>query len=668
MASKKRRIAAEDLYRMQLVSDPQISPDGRHIIFCVSRVDQKTEKRHSNLWLVATGGGPPRQFTYGDQRDWHPRWSPDGRRIAFISDRGDEESSQIYLIRFDGGESRPLTKMKGTFAEFEWSPDGKLLLCSFRKADADALERETDEQKKKLGVVARHITRANYKLDGSGYLPKEKWHIWTVDASRGKGTQLTEGEEYAELSPRWSPDGREIVFFSNRSERPDVDVHLVGLYVISADGGEMREIPTPAGPKYQASYSPDGKWIAFLCREGKGNAWKNINVWLVSADGSSPAVNLTGKYDIQVDSGTLTDAGDRSILAPVWTTDGERLYFQVTRHGNVTLRSVTRDGEDLQTIIQDGVVGNFSMDGAQTKIAYYHGNMNDLGQVWVRDMPAGRSRQLTRFNQGWLRRVDLGQIEEVWFQGSDGNDLQGWILKPPDFDETKKYPSILEIHGGPWLQYGNAFMHEFYFLAAHDYVVHFTNPRGGQGYGEAHSRAIHRNWGVADYDDIMAWADLVEKKPYIDRKRMGVTGGSYGGYMTGWIIGHTDRFKAAVAQRMVSNFISFWGSSDMGYFFEDAIGSQGDPPWTDLERYWDQSPMKFVGNVKTPTLVIHSEEDMRCRLEQGEQLFLALRERGIETELVLFPDSPHGLSRNGRTDRRIERLNHILRWFERYLK
>jgi dipeptidyl aminopeptidase/acylaminoacyl peptidase len=668
MAREKRRLTAEDLYRMQLVSDPQISPDGRHIIFCVKHVDEKTEANISNLWLVPTDRGRAYQFTYGAQKDTHPRWSPDGSQIAFISDRGDKEDSQIYLIPFGGGEARPLTKMKGTFGEFEWSPDGKHIVCVFRKKDAEALERESDEQKKKLGVVSRRINSADYKLDGMGYLPKEKWHIWTVNCSSGKANQLTEGKVHSEQSPRWSPDGTELLFLSNRCERPDIDTHLVDLFTMSVSGGEFQKIPTPAGPKLHASFSPDGKWIAFLCREGKGNAWQNVNLWQVPADGSAAAENLTGRYDIQIDSGTLSDTGDRSVLSPAWSLDGQRLYFQVSRHGDVNFCSLTSKGEDLQTIIQGGVVGNFSFDRAHEKLAYFHGRIDDLGQVWIRDMKTERSRKLTRINESWLRWIDLGQVEEVWYQGKDGNHLQGWILKPPDFDERKQYSSIMEIHGGPWLQYGNAFMHEFYFLAAHDYVVYFTNPRGGKGYGEAHSKAIHRKWGEADYADVMAWADVIAEKPYTDPERMGITGGSYGGYLTGWTIGHTDRFKAAVVQRMVSNFISFWGSSDIGYFFEDAISKDGEPPWADLESYWDQSPMKFVGNVKTPTLVIHSEEDMRCRLEQGEQMFLALREMGVETELVLFPDSPHGLSRSGRTDRRIARLNHILRWFEKYLK
>jgi dipeptidyl aminopeptidase/acylaminoacyl peptidase len=300
-------------------------------------------------------------------------------------------------------------------------------------------------------------------------------------------------------------------------------------------------------------------------------------------------------------------------------------------------------------------------------VAYIWGHFTDPGQVWFWDMAGEEQRQLTHLNEAWLSQVDLGEIEEVWFKGPDGNDLQGWILKPPGFDPGQRYPSILEIHGGPWLQYGELFMHEFYTLAANGYVVYFTNPRGGQGYGEEHGRAIHHSWGDRDYADVMGWADYVSELPYIDKEQMGVTGGSYGGFMTAWIIGHTNRFKAAVAQRVVSNAISFWGSSDVGFLFEDPW-ADCQPPWENFAAYWRQSPIAFIGNATTPTLVIHSEQDMRCNLEQGTQLFLALRRLGVETEMVIFPEESHGLSRGGRTDRRVERLRHFVRWFDRYLK
>ncbi|MEZ4641344.1 MAG: S9 family peptidase [Chloroflexota bacterium] len=360
------------------------------------------------------------------------------------------------------------------------------------------------------------------------------------------------------------------------------------------------------------------------------------------------------------------------MMPPTWSPDSQTIYFQahsmVTRH----LWRFSLPGDKLlieRVIAEPGTIEGFTLSSKGDKLAYMLSTLTSPEQLYVRDMVKQQEQKLSHISMkcNWLRRLDLGQIEEVWFPARDGYQLHGWILFPPDFNPNETYPSILEIHGGPQTQYGRSFMHEFFFLAAHGYIVYFSNPRGGQGYGNAHSKAIANAWGTIDYDDVIDWANYMRKQPYIDRERMGVTGGSYGGYMTNLIIGRSNLFKAAVTQRSLSNLISMWGSSDFNWAFQQTFGDNK-PPYVAVDRYWEGSPMKYIGNCTTPTLIIHSQMDQRVAQEQGEQVYVALKTLGVDTELVLFPDEPHGLSRNGRTDRRIVRLNHILRWFDKYLK
>jgi dipeptidyl aminopeptidase/acylaminoacyl peptidase len=668
MPAKKRLLMAEDLYRFLELGNVRLSPDGQFVVYRLKRVDAKTEKKYANLWVVPTTGGAPRQFTYGDQSDVSPCWSPDGQTIAFLSNRANaEKPPQIYLLPFGGGESRPLTQIKGEIDQLCWSPDGKKIACTVRKLDPEAWEREEDEQKKKLGVVERHYDRLFYKLDGYGYLPHERTHVWVVDARSGKAHQLTDSPVFDELNPAWSPDGKHIAFISNRQPDPDMHYELLDLFVMPAEGGEARLVPTPPGPKSMPVFSPDGRWIAYYGQVGEGLGFKNNSLWVVAADGSQPAVNLTERYDAHVSVWTINDLGSVEEMAPVWSNDGRWLYYPVAEHGCSLLRRISVDGSLVEDVAgAGGVVSSFTFDREQKKLAYFWGQMQDTGQVYVQELENGQARCLTEVNRALLDSFALGQVEEVWYKGPDGNDLQGWIMFPPDFDPAQKYPSVLQIHGGPLTQYGNFFMFEFNILASQGYVVYFTNPRGGRGYGEAHAGAIWGAWGSVDYADLMAWNEVVASRPYIDPERMGVAGGSYGGYMTLWAIGHTHRFKAAVAMRCVSNFISEWGSSDYNWTFEQEL--RAGPPFQDLQKYWDMSPIKYIGNVVTPTLVIHNEMDLRCPIEQGEQVFVALKRQKIDTEMVRFPDEPHGLSRNGRTDRRVARLKHILRWFDKYMK
>jgi len=666
---KKLFIKSEDLYDFQLITNFDLSPDGHHIVYSLQSVDKKSEKRYSNLWIQSVNDGAKRQFTYGKQVDTQPLWSPDSREIAFISNRDDEKQPQIYIIPFDGGEARKVTALKGNIGSFEWAPDGKKFVCMFRKKDKDAILRESDEKKKKLGVVSHHIQRIFYKMNGVGFIPKEKWHIWLINSGSGKTKQLTKGAVYDEALPSFSPDGSKIVFSSNRSKNPDMSPSEIDIFTIPSKGGEIERIETPKGAKGAPQFSPDGKRIAYIGRIGRGDWWKNFSLWVVHADQKPNARNLTGKYDINVMGNTTNDLpGFAKTSPPTWSNDGKTIYFPIARHGNTILKSVASSGGKLTDVVAEkGVVGTFLFDTDQSTMVYYFADTYSPGQLWVKNTGSGKKRKLTDINEKLLNKRKLGKVEEVWIKGKDKNDLQGWIVKPPNFRSSKKYPSILQIHGGPFLQYGNIFMHEFQFLAAQGYVVYCTNPRGSQGYGENHSKVIWNNrWGTVDYDDVMSWANYMRKKSYIAANRMGVTGGSYGGYMTNWIIGHTSKFKAAVTQRCVSNMISMFGSSDGNWIFQMGFGDK--PPWENFEGFWDRSPLKHIGNAKTPTLVLHSEQDMRTAFEQAEQLYVSLKRLGVDSELVVFPGETHDLSRSGRTDRRMERLKHILRWFDKYLK
>jgi len=666
---EKRPITAEDLYSFEVIKSCQISTDGKQIIYGLQSVNRENEKKYTHLWRIIIGEGNPQQFTFGEHSNTAPQWSPDGKWIAFLSNRQNEKQNLLYILPVDGGEAFPLTDFHGDIGEFDWAPDSKKIVFQFREYDQEDIEILTDDKKEKLGRVARRIEdRVFFKLDGYGYLPKNRFHLWTVDIKTKALKQLTDSNIHEESGPIWSPDGKKIAFFSNRSDQPDLNPSRTDLYLFDLEDGSEHKVITPEGPKGKASFSPDGKMLAYVGHEGLKAGYKNGELWVIDLEMPDSAHSLTAKYDFDVGGGVINDLGSVIISPPVWSDDGKVIYFQVGRHGRTSLHKIDLESEWLDTLLEfDGVVSGFSMDEQQKSLAYIRGTLTDPCQVALFNLTNGEQDVLTEINHSLLDQIDLGKFEEVWFKGADNNDLQGWILKPPGFDPQKQYPSIMEIHGGPLTQYGFFFMHEFFYLASHGYVVYFCNPRGGQGYGEAHAKAIYYGkWGTVDFADLMAWADYMKVQPYIDPNRMGVTGGSYGGYMTVWIIGHTDRFKAAVSQRCVSNLISLWGASDFNWSFQTIFDDKA--PYENLDVLWECSPIKHIDTASTPTLVIHSLQDLRCAIEQSEQVYVALKNLGVETEFLIFPDSPHGVSRTGRTDRKIVRLQGILDWFERYLK
>ena len=657
-------VSASDLYLFNSITAARMSPDGRCVAYTVKAADKESGKTRQNIYM-ASGEKKSliRRFTYGNWNDTSPAWSPDGRELAFVSDR-DNGRPGLYIIPADGGEARPLTIKDGAFSAPAWSPDGRSIAFCYREKPAG--DDKGHEKERDSLPLFRDYDKVFFKADGAGYIPAEKWHILTVNVKSGKTTALTHGE-HEEFMPVWTPDGKDIVFYSNRSADPGLNPYEWEYYSIPAKGGNIAPITTINGSKGAFSLSPDGKWLAFEGTEGRGKWWKKTELWLKDLAGTGTCVSLTKDHDFTLGSLTLNDSGGVPGFGPVWADQGKRILFQVSARGATFICSADPStGEVRELMREKGVMGGLSLDGSGRRGAYIFGDMSRPYEIAFFEPGAPAKTLVAEINGAMLRKKTLPAVEEIEFESASGTSIQGWIMKPPGFDPSKKYPSILEIHGGPRLQYGYHFMHEFNYLASQGYVVYFCNPRGSQGYGEKHTASIWNNWGTVDFEDLMRFADIMAAKPYIDMEKMGVTGGSYGGYMTNWIIGHTHRFAAAVSQRSVSNLISMWGTSDVNWNFQYEFGET--PPWEDTDNYWRQSPMKYMGNAKTPTMIIHSENDFRCSAEQGEQVYVALKYLGVDTRFIRFPEESHGLSRQGRTDRRIKRLELISGWFDKYLK
>jgi dipeptidyl aminopeptidase/acylaminoacyl peptidase len=667
----RRPITIEDLLRFMTVGNPEISPDGGQIVFTVRTVDTEKNRYLSHLWLADVENGSVSQFTYGEGDDGSPQWSPDGKRIAFIRTR--DKRTQIWVMPSNGGEAHQLTRMEdGDPGTPVWSPDGRRIAFTFRPTHPDWTE-EAGKKREERGLSSppRVITRLHYRLDGAGFLDMCQ-HIWVCNTDAGKAKQITEGD-YNYDSPEWSPDGKRLAFVANRSEDPEAAPYKVDIWLISPDGGELKRIPTPEGYKGNLSWSSDGRHIAYIGVETKDDPWKprNSRLWVVTVPEGGTRC-LTESFDRPVENVTV---GDTSVSfegnkSPAWSQDSQRLYFLAGDRGSTHLYSVAlADGQPLALTSGAIDIGGFSLDSPGSALALVSGTTITPSELFTgRIAGNGRIqlRQLTNINGPLLEELNISQPEEITFRSFDGTELQGWLLKPPDFDPGQKYPLLLSIHGGPHLQYGNTFMHEFQVHAARGYIVLYTNPRGSMGYGEEFGACIRGNWGELDYRDIMAAADFAASLPYVVPDRMAVAGGSYGGFMTNWIVGHTDRFKCAVTDRSLSNMHSDFGTVDWpdmvdGYWEGNA--------WDRPEKMWQQSPLKYAANINTPLLIIHSEGDLRCPIHHAEQLFAALKYLKREVVFVRYPlETSHGLSRSGPPDLRVDRLRRIAEWLDRYLK
>ncbi len=672
--AKQRPMKLEDLFRLKALGRVAISPDAAQVAFELKRFDYEKNKNFVNLMSVDAGGGKMRELTRGDHVDQMPRWSPDGSRLAFTSDR--DKGRTLWVMDMAGGEPRRITETDGWVSDFAWSPDGRRIAYAYHPMnEREKLERDEKSDELKKRPAFKHITRLFHKLDGAGYWNGEYTHIWIINADGGKPKQLTRGD-YDDAEPRFSPDGRLVSFVSNRVDNPDLDKHNNDIYTVRASGGAIRRITQMEGGAAGHSWSPDGKTIAYIGNPSRrGNSYKYLDrVWLVPASGGKPR-ELTTDIDNECFNVTLGDvaAGLFDALPPIWTPDSKRVYFPVSEQGATRLYSRSVDRRDTRCEV-DGHLNIYAAQrtGRDGPIALSIGTPTNPGDVYLYD-PAGggratgvsddRLQRLTQVNDAVLSKLYVAEPEHFTVK-SDKLDIDAWVLKPPGFDAKKKYPAILEIHGGPAGQYGAAFFHEMQWMASKGYVVVFGNPRGSAGYGVKFRNAIQFDWGNLDYKDVSRIADWLFKQRYVDGRRVGVTGGSYGGYMTNWLVAHTRRFRAAVTQRSVVSFESFYGVSDVGYL-PGWMGPK--PPWDDPKPYRKQSPLTHVKKVRTPLLIIHSEEDWRCPVSQADELFIALKMLEVETELVRFEGESHGLSRGGRPQNRAERLRQIMRWMDKHL-
>ncbi len=668
-----RPVALEDLLRFQLANDAQISPDGRRVVFTVKRIDVEKNKYRSRLWM-AEESGESRPFTGDGHSDSEPRWSPDGRQIAFVSDR-DKPKSQIYIIGADGGEARASTNLEeGAFKGLSWSPDGSRIAFLYRETPAPWREEARKErEEKELSRPVRIHKKLFYRLDGFGYFDESYWQIYVVNVATGETKRLTDEAHYLG-APTWSPEGTTLLFNANRREDDDLHGNYEDLWTIPAGGGEIKQIQAPAGPKQNPRYSPDGRTIAFVGHTDPDDTWggKNERILLVPAGGAPEARDLTGPSDKHVGYSTLADShevGGGSLVH--WTPDGKSIYFPVSERGATRLyRAGVDDGRLVALTPDRHELGSFSLSADGNFIGATMGSVTDFyeGQIWRRAGDGIELQCSCAVNSEVLAEVSLQMPDTIEVPSTDGVSVQAWLIRPVSFDAGKKYPCVVYVHGGPAMQYGGqaAPIHEIQWLAANGYVVIFSNPRGSKGYGEAWCEAIKGDWGNKDWEDVQAVADYAAELPYVDRTMMAIMGGSYGGYMTAWAVGHTDRFACAIADRLVNNVHSMAGTCDFPW--EHGKFYKGNA-WDDPSDLWRVSPLKFAGEINTPLLLIHSDGDLRCPVSQAEELFAALRLQKKRVELVRYPpETSHGLSRNGPPDLRIDRLKRNLAWLDKHCK
>ncbi len=644
-----RPMTPDDIYAIKWVGENDISPDGSRVAVVVTQLDRDTDGYRSAIWVVDSSGGEPRQFTAGTKRDGSPRWSPDGKWLAFTTERG-EDKPQLALLAADGGESRVLTSLTLGAGVPAWSPDGTRVAFSAKTGAVP----DPDPKKAK---PYRRISSMKYRVNGQGFTYHQRRHIFVVDVASGACTQATDGD-WDDTQPAWSPDGTQIAFVSARHEDREFD-SASDVWVVPSAGGEARQVTQTAGGRSAPSWSPDGTKIAHIQHPD----WPSNGLLRVVASDGSGQEDASGGLDREMGAGGLPGA----VAQPKWLTGGGILTVAADR-GETSIWIGGGDAEG-RWVAKDATMATwYSVDAAGLRAAVTANSQQKPAELYLVNLESGSKRQLTDFNAAFRDEVDLQQGEKFVVQTDAGMEVDCWLMKPAGFVEGKSYPVILNVHGGPFGQYGETFFDEFQIYTAAGYGVVFCNPRGSSGQDTAFSRAVVGDMGGPDYLDVMSAFDAaLERAPWADRERLGIMGGSYGGFMTSWTIGHTTRFKAAISERAVNDWYSMQGASDIGGTFNRQYLGADATIQDNLEAVLRQSPLTYAKNIETPVLILHSEVDLRCPISQAEQLFVVLKQRRKDVEFVRFPDEDHELSRAGRPSHRVDRFNVILDYWKRKL-
>ncbi|MFP9192284.1 alpha/beta hydrolase family protein [Natronosalvus vescus] len=667
-----------DVHEITQVSDPQIAPDGERVAF-VRKRPTDDESYEATVYVVPIGGDEPRQFTVSEGVDSQPRWSPCGSYLAFVSTRGaDDDRPQLWILPTDGGEGRQVTSVVGGISQLEWSPDGSRLLFSQSSTVEDreegrdfAVDPEYEPEAPDPRVIDRLVYRAAQR-----YMDGRRSHVYTLDVATAlENGVVTEGDNEAMerltdgdtdyVAPTWGDDDT-IYYATKRGEEPDDSIEFE-ILAHDLPSGDVESVVETRG------------WIASL----EGTTDGRIAYPWTPEEGFTLRQTELKVFDRQDDSErTVTADLDRTIGfgGYEWDPDEETLYFGTPDEGTVALWSVPGDAsEEPRRVLGDATLEGFSV--GEHAVAFVQSEWDHPGDVFVSTRGGNEATRLTRVNADYLEDRAVAQPEELWYESEQG-PVQGWLLMPPEFggeaprasesssgqrpgDPEETYPLVVEIHGGPHSQWttSGTMWHEFQSLAAAGYAVFWSNPRGSVGYGEEYAAAIERDWGDVTLTDILAGVDLVCEREYIDADEQYVTGGSFGGFMTAWTVGQTDRFGAAVSQRGVYDFTSFYGSTDA---FKLVEGDYGVTPWEDPDFLWEQSPVAHVPNVTTPTLLIHSDQDYRTPANTAELFYLGLKKHGVDTRMVRYPREGHELSRSGEPGHMVDRIERIVRWFDGY--